>query len=83
MSDNNFLISNFTEGPVLTTDEFPPDLDTTSIGLMITQPDDQVFDSVMNEMLEYTNSDSITMVSRSQHSISRSTDAEPLTADIL
>ncbi|KAI9455354.1 HAD-like domain-containing protein [Lactarius psammicola] len=49
----------FREGPVLTTDEFPPDLDTTSIGLMITQPDDHVFDSVMDEMLQYTSEDGI------------------------
>lgn len=63
MSDNSFFISNLTEGPILTTNDFPPDLDTTSVGLMITQPDDNVFDSVMNEMLEYTNSDNIMMVS--------------------
>ncbi|KAH9034150.1 HAD-like domain-containing protein [Lactarius hengduanensis] len=51
----------FREGPVLTTDEFPPDLDTTSVGLMVTQPDDQVFDSVMDEMLQYTTTDRILM----------------------
>ncbi|KAH9083343.1 HAD-like domain-containing protein [Lactarius deliciosus] len=49
----------FREGPILTTDEFPPDLDTTSIGLMVTQPDDHVFDSVMDEMLQYTSEDGI------------------------
>ncbi|KAH9034151.1 HAD-like domain-containing protein [Lactarius hengduanensis] len=51
----------FREGPVLTTDEFPPDLNTTSVGLMVTQPDDQVFDSVMDEMLQYTTTDRILM----------------------
>lgn len=51
----------FREGPIFTTDEFPPDLDTTSIGLMVTQPDDHVFDSVMDEMLQYRTSDRITM----------------------
>ncbi|KAH9069725.1 hypothetical protein EDB83DRAFT_396449 [Lactarius deliciosus] len=51
----------FREGPVLTTDEFPFDLDTTSVGLMVTQPDDHVFDSVMNEMLQYTTTDRIPM----------------------
>ncbi|KAH8996493.1 hypothetical protein EDB86DRAFT_3077092 [Lactarius hatsudake] len=50
----------FREGPVLTTDEFP-DLNTTSVGLMVTQPDDQVFDSVMDEMLQYTTTDRIPM----------------------
>ncbi|KAF8265532.1 hypothetical protein EI94DRAFT_317696 [Lactarius quietus] len=51
----------FREGPMLTTAEFPPDLDTTSVGLMVTQPDDHVFDSVMDEMLHYTTSDNIMM----------------------
>ena len=59
------LIKLFSEGPILTTDEFPPDLDTTSIGLVVTQPDDDhVFDSVMDEMLQYMTSDRITMVSQ-------------------
>ncbi|KAH9041146.1 HAD-like domain-containing protein [Lactarius hengduanensis] len=47
------------EGPIFTTDEYPSDLDTTSVGLMLTQPDDHVFDSVMDEMLQYTNEDGI------------------------
>ncbi|KAH8996492.1 HAD-like domain-containing protein [Lactarius hatsudake] len=51
----------FRERPVLTTDEFPPDLDTTSVGLMVTQPDDHVFDSVMDEMLQYMTTDRIPM----------------------
>ncbi|KAH9054307.1 hypothetical protein EDB87DRAFT_1689311 [Lactarius vividus] len=51
----------FREGPVLTTDEFPPDLDTTSVALMVTQPDDQVFESVMDEMLQYMSTDHIPM----------------------
>ncbi|KAH8996495.1 hypothetical protein EDB86DRAFT_1003670 [Lactarius hatsudake] len=51
----------FREGPILTTDEFLPDLDTTSVGLMVTQPDDHVFDSVMDEILQYTTTDRIPM----------------------
>ncbi|KAH9069727.1 HAD-like domain-containing protein [Lactarius deliciosus] len=51
----------FRERPVLTTDEFPSDLDTTSVGLIVTQPDDHVFDSVMDEMLQYTTTDRIPM----------------------
>ncbi|KAI0301025.1 HAD-like domain-containing protein [Multifurca ochricompacta] len=47
--------------PILTTDEFPADLDTTSIGLMVTQPDDHVFDSVMDEMLRHMTEDGISM----------------------
>ena len=53
------------------------DLDTTSVALMVTQPDDHVFDSVMDEMLQYTTSDGIMMVSRLSLNISRSTPAEP------
>ncbi|KAH9171964.1 HAD-like domain-containing protein [Lactarius sanguifluus] len=49
----------FREGPIFTTDEYPYDLDTTSVGLMLTRPDDHVFDSVMDEMLQYTNEDGI------------------------
>ncbi|KAI9437689.1 HAD-like domain-containing protein [Lactarius indigo] len=49
----------FREAPILTTDEFPPDLGVTSIGLMVTQPDNDVFDSVMDEMLKYTSEDGI------------------------
>lgn len=49
----------FKDGPMLTTDEFPPDLDTTSVGLMVTQPDDDVFNSIMDEMLQYTSPDGI------------------------
>ncbi len=64
MSDQSFYISFLAEGPMLTTDEFPPDLDTTSLGLVVTQPDDHVFDSVMDEMLQYTTTDRITMVSQ-------------------
>ncbi|KAH9007989.1 hypothetical protein EDB83DRAFT_2323490 [Lactarius deliciosus] len=52
----------FRERPVLTTDKFPPVLDTTSVGLMVTQPDDHVFDSVMDEMLQYTTTDRIPMM---------------------
>ncbi|KAF8265536.1 hypothetical protein EI94DRAFT_1804269 [Lactarius quietus] len=51
----------FREGPILTTDEYPSDMDTTSFGLMMTQPDDHVFDSVMDEMLRYTSQDGIQM----------------------
>ncbi|KAA1473914.1 HAD-like protein [Dentipellis sp. KUC8613] len=49
----------FREKPVLTTDDFPYDLDTTSIGLTVTQPGDETMDSVMNEMLQYRDEDSI------------------------
>jgi hypothetical protein len=57
--------SSFTaEKPILTTDEYPSDMDTTSIGLMMTQPDDHVFNSVMDEMLRYTSQDGIQMVGR-------------------
>ena len=51
-----------TANPIFTSDEFPADLDTTSIGLTVTQPDDQVVHSVMDEMLRYMTEDGIIMV---------------------
>ena len=50
------------EKPLFTTDEYPQDLDTTSVGLMITQPDDDVVHSVLDEMLQYMTKDGINMV---------------------
>ena len=57
------LIKYLADGPILTTNEFPADLDTTSIGLMVTQPDDAVFTSIMDEMLQYTSPDGIATAS--------------------
>ena len=37
-------------------------MDTTSIGLTVTQPDDHVVQSVLDEMLQYLTGDGITMV---------------------
>jgi hypothetical protein len=60
------------EEPVFTTDRFPPDMDTTSIGLTVTQPDDHVVQSVLDEMLQYLTGDGITMVSsRHPHTAER------------
>ena len=41
---------------------YPEDLDTTAIGLTVTQPEEHVVDSVMDEMLQYTTEDGIIMV---------------------
>jgi hypothetical protein len=50
--------------PIFTTNVFPADMDTTSIGLTVTHPDDDdVVHSVMDEMLQYTTEDGITTVS--------------------
>lgn len=43
----------------LTTEEFPFDLDTTSLGLTVMKRDKAVANSVMNEMLEYVDHDGI------------------------
>lgn len=51
------------EAPALTTETFPYDLDTTSIGLTVTHADDQTARLVMNEILQYRNEDGIVMVS--------------------
>ena len=54
--------------PVFTTDRFPADMDTTSIGLMVAQPDDSVVQSVLDEMLQYLTGDGIIMInSRHPH----------------
>jgi len=38
---------------------FPYDLDTTSLGLTVVKRDEEVANSVMDEMLEYLNADGI------------------------
>ncbi|KAL4263544.1 HAD-like protein [Pleurotus pulmonarius] len=43
----------------LTTEEFPFDLDTTSLGITVTKPSSAVAHSVMDEMLSFVNSDGI------------------------
>ncbi|KAJ7140493.1 Haloacid dehalogenase-like hydrolase-domain-containing protein [Mycena crocata] len=51
---------NFFQGKgTPTTEEFPFDLDTTSIALSIMKPDPATVNSVMDEMLEYVNQDGI------------------------
>lgn len=51
---------NFFQGKgQLTTEEFPFDLDTTSLGLTILKRDKDTANSVMNEMLEYVDHDGI------------------------
>lgn len=47
----------------LTTEEFPFDLDTTSLGLTILKRGKDTANSVMNEMLEYVDPDGIIQVS--------------------
>lgn len=46
----------------LTADIFPFDLDTTSIALTIVERHKEVIDSVMDEMLQYVDSDGIVQV---------------------
>lgn len=46
----------------LTTEAFPFDLDTTSIGLTVMERDEEVVMSVMDEMLQYIDSDGIVLV---------------------
>lgn len=46
----------------LTTEEFPFDLDTTSLGLTILKRDKDTANSVMDEMLEYVDPDGIIQV---------------------
>jgi hypothetical protein len=48
--------------PILTANEIPPDLDTTSIGLTVTQHDGRVVDEVLDEILQYVTPDGMAMV---------------------
>ncbi|EGO25300.1 hypothetical protein SERLADRAFT_448283 [Serpula lacrymans var. lacrymans S7.9] len=51
---------NFFQGkPLLTTEDFPFDLDTTSLGLTVLKCPEDVATSVMDEMLEYVDDDGI------------------------
>ena len=52
----------FQKKPLLTTEEFPFDLDTTSLGLTIVGDDAEVASSVMDEMLQYLTADGILQV---------------------
>ncbi|KAJ7783223.1 Haloacid dehalogenase-like hydrolase-domain-containing protein [Mycena metata] len=53
---------NFFHGKgTLTTEAFPFDLDTTSIGLTVMERDEEVVMSVMDEMLQYIDSDGIVL----------------------
>lgn len=70
-ADQRLCFNFLPEGPILTTDEYPCDMDTTSFGLMMDQPDDRVVNSVMDEMLQYTSQDGITMVSGRLHPLNR------------
>lgn len=48
----------------LTTEEFPFDLDTTSLALTVLKRSKEIAESVMDEMLEYVDPDGIIQVSR-------------------
>jgi hypothetical protein len=48
--------------PILTTNEIPPDLDTTAIGLTVTEPDDRLVNEVLDEMRQYVTQDGMAMV---------------------
>lgn len=56
------ICSIITGKPMLTTSEFPFDLDTTSLALTILEPKCEVVNSVMEEMLQYCNDDGIVLV---------------------
>lgn len=54
---------NFFQGkPILTTEAFPCDLDTTSVALTVTGRSREVISSVMDEMLKYVDKDGIVQV---------------------
>ena len=49
--------------PLLTTEEYPFDLDTTSLGLTAVNDNEDVAHSIMDEMLDYIDDDGIVQVS--------------------
>lgn len=55
---------NFFQGkPILTTESFPCDLDTTSLALTVTGRSKEVISSILDEMLNYVDKDGIVQVS--------------------
>lgn len=56
------LTRKYSGKPKLTTDYFPKDLDTTSIALTTLRMKDEVAASVLDEMLQYVNSDGLILV---------------------
>jgi hypothetical protein len=53
--------------PLLTTEDFPFDVDTTSLALTILDRDKELISSVMDEMLDYVDSDGIIQVGMTSH----------------
>lgn len=47
---------------------FPDDLDTTALALIVLRPPPDIVSSVLNEMLEYVNSDGTILVSHANAS---------------
>jgi len=68
--------------PLLTTEEYPFDLDTTSLGLMVMNDNEDVAHSIMDEMLDYIDDDGIVQVSILSYPFYTSTDL-PVITDIL
>jgi hypothetical protein len=66
VSDYRFAVSLPRISDILCAEQpiggYPEDLDTTSIGLTVAQPEDHTVDSVMDDMLRYTTEDGIIMV---------------------
>lgn len=52
----------YQDNPVLTTKDFPDDLDTTSLALLNVGLDRKIVSSIMDEMLECVNEDGIAQV---------------------
>ncbi|KAG2111261.1 Haloacid dehalogenase-like hydrolase-domain-containing protein [Suillus discolor] len=59
LTDTHRTWNFFQEKPLLTTEEFPFDLDTTSLGLTVTNSPEDVAHSVMDDMLDYIDDDGI------------------------
>jgi hypothetical protein len=60
---SSILLTFFAGKPLLTTEEYPFDLDTTSLGLMMMNDHEDIVHSVMDEMLDYIDDDGIIQAS--------------------
>ena len=72
----------YVAGKPITASELPPDLDTTSIGLTVIQPDDRVVNEVLDEILQYVTPDGMAMVNTC-HPLVTHTSANPPATDLL
>lgn len=58
-----FIPDPDSDKPKYTTDTYPPDLDTTSLGMIAFPPDEATAHSILDDMLDYVDEDGNIQVS--------------------